>query len=103
MKNLAEFEKHVGVKFKKKDLLTEAFTHRSYLNENPSWKLPHNERLEFLGDAVLELVVTEFLFKKFPDKPEGEMTSFRAALVNSNMLGVVATELEMNKYLLLSR
>ncbi len=101
--DLARFEKKTGINFKNKDLLKEAFTHSSYLNENPSWPVPHNERLEFLGDAVLELAVTEKLFKKYPEKPEGELTSFRAALVNANMLSEVAQELEMNDYLLLSR
>ncbi len=101
--DLSQFEKKTGINFKNKDLLKEAFTHRSYLNENPSWSVPHNERLEFLGDAVLELVVTQELFKKYPEKPEGELTSFRAALVNANMLSEVAQELGMNDYLLLSR
>ena len=84
-------------------MLTEAFTHRSYLNENPSWKGAHNERLEFLGDAVLELVVTEALFARFPEKPEGELTSLRAALVNANMLSGLASDMNLNSFLLLSR
>jgi len=103
MKDLSEFEKKIGITFSNKNLLKEAFTHRSYLNENPSRGVGHNERLEFLGDAVLELLVTEHLFVNFPDKPEGELTSFRAALVNANMLSEVAHELGMNDYLLLSR
>lgn len=93
----------MGVVFSNKDLLIQALTHRSYLNENPDFGLGHNERLEFLGDAVLELVVTEELYKRFPDKPEGDLTSFRAALVNANMLAEIATELDVNDFLLLSR
>ena len=83
--------------------MRQALTHRSYLNENPSSILGHNERLEFLGDAVLELVVTENLYQKFPEKPEGELTSLRAALVNSKMLAEVAVEIDINDFLLLSR
>ena len=103
MQNLAELEQKLGVTFQNKDLLQTALTHRSYLNENPSWHLPQNERLEFLGDAVLELVVTHYLFYEFPDKPEGDLTSFRAALVNSIMLADVAATLELGDFLLLSR
>jgi ribonuclease-3 len=83
--------------------LLQALTHRSFLNENPSFRVGHNERLEFLGDAVLELVVTEALYEKFPEKPEGELTSLRAALVNSKMLAEVSAELGINGFLLLSR
>ena len=81
----------------------QALTHRSYLNENPSFRVGQNERLEFLGDAVLELVVTENLYQQFPEKPEGDLTSFRAALVNSKMLSDVSVELGINEFLLLSR
>jgi len=101
--NISQLEEKLSLKFNNKDLLTQALTHRSYLNENSSWKLGHNERLEFLGDAVLELVMTEHLYREFPDKPEGELTSFRAALVNSRMLSDVSVELAINDYLLLSR
>lgn len=93
----------MGVIFSDKDLLLQSLTHRSYLNENPDFTLGHNERLEFLGDAVLELAVTEELYKRFPDKPEGELTSFRAALVNANMLAEVTGKLGVNDFLLLSR
>ncbi|MBI2121853.1 MAG: ribonuclease III [Candidatus Sungbacteria bacterium] len=103
MKDLSHFEEKISIKFKNPDLLLQALTHRSYINENPSFRLGHNERFEFLGDAVLELIVTEALFAKFPDKSEGELTSFRAALVNANMLSDIAVELEMNQYLMLSR
>ena len=98
-----KFEKKVGLKFKKKELLIQAFCHRSYLNENPEAKLENNERLEFLGDAVLELIVTEYLYKEYPQKSEGELTSWRAALVNAKMLSQVAQELKLNDYLLLSK
>lgn len=100
---MKDFEKKIGTAFKTKKLLKEAITHRSYLNENPKWGTPHNERLEYLGDAVLELVVTDFLFQKFEDKQEGELTAIRAALVNHIMLGRVSEELELENILLLSK
>ncbi|TSC78349.1 MAG: putative ribonuclease III [Parcubacteria group bacterium Gr01-1014_33] len=103
MKDLSQFEQKLSFEFQDKDLLLQALTHRSYLNENPSFRLWHNERLEFLGDAVLELAVTEELYKKFPDKPEGELTSFRAALVNAKMLSDVAVDIGINEFLMLSR
>ncbi|PIP24109.1 MAG: ribonuclease III, partial [Candidatus Nealsonbacteria bacterium CG23_combo_of_CG06-09_8_20_14_all_37_18] len=84
-------------------LLIQAFCHRSYLNENPNSNLENNERLEFLGDAVLELIVTEYLFEKYPKKSEGELTNWRAALVNAKMLSETANELGFNDYLLLSK
>ncbi|MCX6723759.1 MAG: ribonuclease III [Candidatus Staskawiczbacteria bacterium] len=96
-------EKKLGTKFKDKNLLRQAFTHRSYLNENPGLKLEHNERLEFLGDAVMELIVTEHLYKDYPEKMEGDLTNWRAALVNAKMLTSVAEELGFNDFLLLSR
>src|SRR3989338_1895730 len=96
-------EKTLGIVFKDKELLKSAFTHRSYLNENRKAKIEHNERLEFLGDAVLELIVTEFLFAKYPTKPEGELTAFRSALVNANILSDLAMRIGMGNYLLLSR
>ena len=83
--------------------MLQALTHRSYLNEKPDFKVGQNERLEFLGDAVLELVVTEKLYQKFPERPEGELTSFRAALVNSKMLSEVSVDIGLNDFLLLSR
>lgn len=103
MKNISHLEESLGVTFQNKDILYEALTHRSYLNENTDWKYPHNERLEFLGDAVIELIITEALFLRFPEKPEGELTSFRAALVNTKMLSEVARMLGVNDHLLLSR
>ena len=101
--DLSKLEKKLGIEFKNKDLLKEALTHRSYLNENPSWKLPHNERLEFLGDAVLELAVTENLFNQFPQHPEGQLTSLRAALVNYQMMSEVANNLDLEDFILMSR
>ncbi|MDP3724907.1 MAG: ribonuclease III [Nanoarchaeota archaeon] len=98
-----ELEKKLGIPFKNKALLQEALTHRSYLNENTKWETPHNERLEYLGDAVLELIVTSALFRNFPSKQEGDMTSIRAALVNHIMLAKVAGELGFEGYILLSR
>ena len=103
MKDFSIFEKKLGLKFKNKDLLVQAFVHRSYLNENPDFYLSHNERLEFLGDAVLELVVTEYLYGQYPDKSEGKLTNWRAALVNSKILARVAKESGFNDFLLLSR
>ena len=103
MKDFSLLEEKLQVSFKNKDLLQQAFVHRSYLNENPELKLQQNERLEFLGDAVLELVVTEHLYEDNPDKTEGELTNWRAALVNAKMLSRVAGELEFNDFLLLSR
>jgi len=103
MKDFTLFEKKLGLKFKNKDLLIQAFVHRSYLNENPDFYLAHNERLEFLGDAVLELIVTEYLYQKYPKKSEGELTNWRAALVNAKMLGDLAKDLNFNDFLLLSR
>lgn len=103
MKEFKLLEKKLGLDFKNKDLLTQAFVHRSYLNENPELGLEQNERLEFLGDAVLELVITEHLYKDYPKKAEGELTNWRAALVNAKMLTQVAEELGFNDFLLLSR
>lgn len=98
-----KLEKKLGLNFKNEDLLTEALTHRSYLNEFPRWRLPHNERLEYLGDAVLELLVSEELFLKFPNYPEGQLTVLRAALVNYQILAKVAEGLGLQNYILLSR
>lgn len=103
MKDSKSLEKKIGIKFRNEGLLTEALTHRSYLNENPKWPVPHNERLEFLGDAVLELVVSEDLYRLFPTYAEGELTSHRAALVNYLMLAQVAKEIELGNFLYLSK
>jgi ribonuclease-3 len=98
-----ELEKNIGITFKNKDLLTESLTHRSYINEYPRWHLPHNERLEYLGDAVLELFVSEELFKKFPTQPEGQLTVYRAALVNYQILAKVAEKIGLQNFILMSR
>lgn len=103
MKDFSRLEKKLGVKFKNKDLLTQTFIHRSYLNENPDFHLYHNERLEFLGDAVLELIVTEHLFQNYPKKQEGTLTNWRAALVNAKMLSKIARKIGFDDYLLLSQ
>jgi ribonuclease III len=100
-KDFSKLEERLGISFKNKDLLTQAFVHRSYLNEHPSFAFSHNERLEFLGDAVLEVVVTEHLYNNYPN-PEGELTNWRAALVNAHMLSEIAKELGFDDYLYLS-
>ena len=92
----------LGLTFKNIDLLVEALTHRSYLNEHKAAG-PHNERLEFLGDAVLELAATHFLFNKFPSKPEGDLTAYRASLVNTVSLAESAKKMGLNDMLLLSK
>ncbi|MDD4989994.1 MAG: ribonuclease III [Candidatus Pacebacteria bacterium] len=100
--DFSKLEKKLHIDFKNKALLEQAFCHRSYLNENPSFHSDHNERLEFLGDAVLELAVTEHLFKNY-NNPEGEMTNWRAALVNAITLSAIAQELGFGDFLLLSK
>ena len=102
MKEWSELEETLGVKFKNQDLLKQALVHRSYLNENPSFHLPQNERLEFLGDAVLELAVTEYLYNNYPNQ-EGKLTNWRAALVNAKMMSEIARDLGLGDYLFLSR
>ena len=97
------FEKKSGVSFKNKALLEQAFTHRSFINENKENGREHNERLEFLGDAVLELVITGFLYKKYPKATEGDLTAYRSALVNATTCAKVATDLGVNDFLLLSK
>ena len=103
MTDLSQLETKIGVTFKNKDLLEQSMVHRSYLNEHPTFKLEHNERLEFLGDAVLELIVTEYLYQTYPDSPEGDLTNWRASLVNSHMLADLAEEAELEKFLYLSK
>lgn len=100
-KNFSTLEEKIGVAFHHPEFLVQAFVHRSYLNEHRDFPLGHNERLEFLGDAVLELVVTEFLFGQYTN-PEGELTNWRAALVNAKMLASIAYEIGMEPYLFLS-
>jgi len=102
MNDISKLEEKLGIKFNNKDLLQQSFIHRSYLNENPDFPLEHNERLEFLGDAVLELVITEYLYRNYPN-PEGDLTNWRAALVNSKMLAEIAQRLDLSNFLMLSR
>lgn len=102
LENYRELGKKIGIKFKDKNLIRTVFTHSSYLNEHKGKGIQHNERLEFLGDAVLELAATKHLFIKYPDQKEGEMTSFRSALVKGNHLAEISRELNLGKYLLLS-
>lgn len=102
-KDFEQFQKTIKIKFKNLDLLRQAVVHRSYLNENSSFRLGHNERLEFLGDAVLELVVTDYLYHTFPDAPEGAMTNWRASLVNSEMLAKIGSAIGLDPLMYLSR
>lgn len=100
--DFSDLEQTLGVTFQNKDTLRQALVHRSYLNEHPDFPLGHNERLEFLGDAVLELVVTENLYQNY-ENPEGELTNWRAALVNSEMLSKLCGTLGVEPYLYLSK
>lgn len=100
---LLKLEAILGVTFSDHKTLISAITHRSFLNENRTATQDHNERLEFLGDAVLELVITDYLFSKYPEKPEGELTSVRAALVNTNTLADASTKLGINDFMLMSK
>lgn len=101
-KDFHELEDSIGIKFNNIDLLRQSMVHRSYLNEHRDFPLDHNERLEFLGDAVLELVVTEYLYLNYPN-PEGELTNWRASLVNSKMLAELSTEASFEPFLYLSK
>ena len=103
MPDFQKFAAKLNITFNDISLLKRACTHRSYLNENKGAGLEHNERLEFLGDAVLELVVTSYLFRKFPDRNEGDLTSYRSALVNTHSLSKVALHIGVDEYLLLSK
>lgn len=103
MPELSTLQKALGLKFKNTDILRQAMVHRSYINEHPDFACGHNERLEFLGDAVLEIVITEYLYLNYPDTPEGDLTNWRASLVNAKMLYIIATELDLEAYLYLSR
>ncbi len=98
-----ELEKILGFSFKNKDLLKTAFIHRSYLNEHSEENLPHNERLEFLGDSVLGFIVSEHLYLKYPNHPEGDLTNFRSSLVNARTLAEISQKLSLGKFLLLSK
>jgi ribonuclease-3 len=101
--DFSRFEEETGIVFKNKNLLREAFTHRSFLNESKEKGLAHNERLEFLGDAVLELIVTDYLFRKYPKETEGDLTAYRSGLVNAITLSDIALKLSLGDFLLLSK
>lgn len=101
-KDLTVLEERLGVKFQNIDTLRQALVHRSYINEHPGFHLGHNERLEFLGDAVLELVITEHLYNNFTN-PEGELTNWRAALVNAEMNADLCIKLDVDEFLYLSK
>ena len=103
MKDFNTFQSELGLQFNDPALLRQAFTHRSYLNEHRGEVAGHNERLEFLGDAVLELIATHFLYEKYTEKAEGDLTAYRAALVNAVTCAEVANKIGMNDFLLLSR
>lgn len=92
----------IGYTFSDEQFIRQAMVHRSYLNENPDFALGHNERLEYLGDAVLELAVSDYLYRHYPN-PEGDLTNWRASLVNSKSLSEVAKELNLDEWLMLSR
>jgi ribonuclease-3 len=100
--DIEKLKEALGITVRQQALFQEALTHRSYLNEHKGYGYAHNERLEFLGDAVLELVVTENLYHNY-ENPEGELTSFRAALVNGDMLAKIGMDLGLEQYLLMSR
>lgn len=101
MRDVAGLEAALGHRFEDPEVLLEALTHSSYASENPG--IGHNERFEFLGDAVLQLAVTEFLFATFPELPEGQLAKIRAASVSGSELAKVARELDLGEYLLLGR
>ncbi len=102
MSPLESLQTALGYTFRDDQLLRQAMVHRSYLNENPDFALGHNERLEYLGDAVLELVVSDHLYRHYPN-PEGDLTNWRASIVNAKSLSEVAKELDLDKWLMLSR
>ena len=103
MPDFSSLETRLKLKFKNQELLHQALVHRSFLNEHPEFPLGHNERLEFLGDAVLEIVVTEYLYHTFPERTEGDLTDWRASLVNSKMLAEVAKNIKLEDYLFMSK
>jgi len=102
MTDLLDLEKKIDINFNNKKLLEQVFVHRSYINEHRGLGLKHNERLEFLGDAVLELAVTEHIYSKY-NRPEGEMTSWRSALVKGESLSTEAKNMGLDKCLRVSR
>lgn len=102
MSSIEQLQEILRHTFTNTDVLRQAVVHRSYLNENPDFPLGHNERLEYLGDAVLELIVSDFLFHNYPN-PEGDLTNWRASLVNAKSLSEVAKDLNLDDWLMMSR
>ena len=98
-----ELEDKIGYHFKDKELLSTALTHSSYANERKSQHIKYNERLEFLGDAVLSIVVSDYIFKHCPDLPEGDLTKLRASLVCEKSLFAFAKQINLGSYLLQQR
>jgi ribonuclease-3 len=101
--DIAEFQKILGVSFKQPALLEQALVHSSYINENPAYTLGHNERLEFLGDAVLNFIVAEGLYREFPDLNEGRMTRLRAVLVRGDTLAKIARNVRLGDFLFMGK
>ena len=103
MKDIKAFQQKIGYQFQDEKLLTQALTHSSYANEKHMKKLSDNERLEFLGDAVLEIISSDFLYKNYPDKPEGELTKLRASIVCEPTLALCTKDIELGSYLRLGK
>ena len=103
MKDIKAFQQKIGYQFQDEKLLTQALTHSSYANEKHMKKLSDNERLEFLGDAVLEIISSDFLYKNYPDKPEGELTKLRASIVCEPTLALCTKDIELGNYLRLGK
>ncbi len=101
-RNLEKLEEILGVVFNNKNILKNSLVHRSYLNEHKNFILEHNERLEFLGDAVLELIVTDYLYQNYKE-PEGVLTNWRSSLVNAKSLAIISEKLKIYDYLYLSK
>lgn len=101
--DIDQLQEEIGIAFEDQTLLQKALVHRSFLNENPDFALPSNERLEFLGDALLDFVVGEYLFERFPQMDEGDLTRLRAALIMAGALAEFARSIELGDYIYLSR
>lgn len=103
MDNLASLEEKIGIPFKNRELLNNAFIHRSYLNEHRDFHLPSNEKLEFLGDSVLSLITSVYLYKNYPEFKEGDYTEIKASIVKTSSLAAAAAALDLGQYLYLSK
>ena len=103
IKELKEFEKIINYKFNNVETLEKSLTHSSYSNEDKTYSKVNNERLEFLGDAVLSITVSRFIFDKFPEYPEGDLTKLRSQVVCEDTLSIVASNLNIGRYLLLGK